>query len=109
MAGGLHDRGVRTGDRVAVQLGNGVDWALAFWGAQLAGAVVVPMNTRLAPAEARFVLDDCAAAHVVRPGEPLPDGEPGELPDPAHTDVAALLHERHHRPPQGRDDHTRTS
>src|SRR3954451_19187202 len=92
VAGGLRNAGVATGDRVAVQLGNGVDWTLAFWGAQVAGAVVVPMNTRLAEAEAEFVLADCAAAYVVRPGEPLPDGEPGELPDPAHTDVAALFY-----------------
>ena len=50
------------------------------------------MNTRLAPAETEFILADCGAAYVVRPGEPLPDGEPGELPDPAHTDVAALFY-----------------
>ncbi|WP_347057422.1 AMP-binding protein [Blastococcus sp. HT6-30] len=92
VAGGLRAAGIATGDRVAVQLPNGLDWVLAFWGAQLAGAVVVPMNTRLAPAEADFILADCGAAHVVRPGEPLPDGEPGELPDPAHTDVAALFY-----------------
>ncbi|MCF6737197.1 class I adenylate-forming enzyme family protein [Blastococcus sp. KM273129] len=92
VAGGLRDAGVTTGDRVAVQLPNGVDWVLAFWGAQLAGAVVVPMNTRLAPAEADFILADCGAAAVVRPGEALPDGEPGEVPDPQHTDVAALFY-----------------
>src|SRR3954454_7645765 len=92
VAGGLRNAGVATGDRVAVQLGNGVDWTVAFWGAQLAGAVVVPMNTRLAEAEAEFILADCGAAYVVRPGEALPDGEPGELPDPAHTDVAALFY-----------------
>jgi long-chain acyl-CoA synthetase len=92
VAGGLREAGVTTGDRVAVQLGNGLDWVLAFWGAQLAGAVVVPMNTRLAPAETDVVLADCGAAYVVGPGDSLPDGEPGELPDPAHTDVAALFY-----------------
>src|SRR5215207_11681849 len=92
VAGGLRAAGVRTGDRVVVQLGNGLDWVLAFWGAHLAGAVVVPMNTRLAAAETEYILADCTAAYVVRPGEPLPDGEPGELPDPAHTDVAALFY-----------------
>ena len=91
-AGGLRDAGVGTGHRVAVQLGNGVDWAIAFWGAHLAGAVVVPMNTRLARAETEFILADCGATYVVRPENPLPDGEPGELPDPAHTDVAALFY-----------------
>jgi long-chain acyl-CoA synthetase len=92
VAGGLRSAGVGTGDRVAVQLGNGLDWVLSFWGAHLAGAVVVPLNTRLAPAEADVIVEDCAAAHVVRAGKPLPDGEPGDLPDPAHTDVAALFY-----------------
>src|SRR4051794_11493800 len=92
VAGGLRAEGVDVGDRVALQIGNGLDWALAFWGAHLAGAVVVPLNTRLSDVEAEYVLADCAAAYVVRPGEPLPDGEPGELPDPAHTDVAALFY-----------------
>src|SRR6185312_7799540 len=39
-----------------------------------------------------YVLNDCAATYVVRPGEPLPDGDPVDLPDPAHTDVAALFY-----------------
>ncbi|TFV87426.1 AMP-binding protein [Blastococcus sp. CT_GayMR16] len=92
VAGGLRDAGVRVGDRVAVQLPNGVDWLLAFWGTHLAGGVVVPMNTRLVEAEAQFILLDAGAAYVVRPGEPLPDGEPGDLPDSQHTDVAALFY-----------------
>ena len=92
VAAGLRDAGVRVGDRVAVQLPNGADWAVAFWGAQLAGAVAVPMNTRLAPVESQFILLDAGAAYVVRPGEPLPDGKPGEIPDRQHTDVAALFY-----------------
>jgi long-chain acyl-CoA synthetase len=92
VAGGLRDAGVRVGDRVAVQLPNGVDWALAFWGAQLSGAVAVPMNTRLAPVESQFILLDAGAAYVVRPGVPLPDGEPGKSPDRQHIDVAALFY-----------------
>ncbi|MFL6095196.1 MAG: AMP-binding protein, partial [Blastococcus sp.] len=92
VAGGLRAHGVDVGDRVALQIGNGLDWALAFWGAHLAGAVVVPLNTRLSDVEADYVLADCAAAYVVRPGEPLPDGEPVELSDPAHEDVAALFY-----------------
>jgi long-chain acyl-CoA synthetase len=92
VAGGLRDAGVRPGDRVAVRLGNGLDWLLAFWGTHLAGGIVVPLNTRLAEAEVEFSLGDCGAAHVVRPGEPLPDGEPGEIADAGHGDVAALFY-----------------
>jgi long-chain acyl-CoA synthetase len=92
VAGGLRDAGVGPGDRVAVRLGNGLDWLLAFWGTHLAGGIVVPLNTRLAEAEAEFILGDCGAAYVVRPGEPLPDGEPGEIADAGHGDVAALFY-----------------
>ena len=92
IAGGLRAKGVEQGDRVALQIGNGLDWALAFWGAHLAGAVVVPLNTRLSDVEAEYVLADCSAAYVVRPGEPLPSGPEVDLPDRAHTDVAALFY-----------------
>jgi long-chain acyl-CoA synthetase len=92
VAGGLRDAGVRPGDRVAIRLGNGLDWALAFWGGHLAGAVVVPMNTRLAEPEVEYILGDCAAAYVVLPDAPLPDGEPGEVPAREHRDVAALFY-----------------
>jgi acyl-CoA synthetase (AMP-forming)/AMP-acid ligase II len=92
VAGGLRGAGVRPGDRVALRLGNGLDWVLAFWGTHLAGGVVVPLNTRLAEVEAEYILGDCAAAYVVRPGEPLPEGDPVEPFDAAHTDVAALFY-----------------
>ncbi len=94
VAAGLRAAGVRPGDRVALRIGNGLDWVLAFWGSHLAGGVVVPLNTRLAETEARYVLADCGAAYVVRPGEPLPDADPDGAPDadPAHTDVAALFY-----------------
>src|SRR3954451_20916292 len=67
VAGGLRAAGVDVGDRVALQLGNGLDWVLAFWGGHLAGAVVVSLNVRLSEPEVEFILGDCAAAHVVRP------------------------------------------
>ncbi|MCA0146743.1 class I adenylate-forming enzyme family protein [Blastococcus sp. LR1] len=92
VAGGLRNNGVNPGDRVAINLPNGLDWVLAFWGGHLVGAVVVPMNTRLSEAEADYILADCAAAYVVKPGAPLPDGEPVELPAPGRTDVAALFY-----------------
>ena len=37
VAGGLKADGIGAGDRVAIRLGNGADWVLAFWGAQLLG------------------------------------------------------------------------
>jgi acyl-CoA synthetase (AMP-forming)/AMP-acid ligase II len=91
VAGGLRAAGVGPGDRVAVGLPNGLAWMLGFWGAQLAGAVVVPLNTRLAPAETAFVLQDSGAAVVVDSVD-LPDGDPVEPADPAPGDVAALFY-----------------
>ncbi|MGY1745585.1 class I adenylate-forming enzyme family protein [Blastococcus sp. SYSU D00695] len=94
VAAGLRAAGVRDGDRVALRIGNGVDWVLAFWGTQLAGGIVVPLNTRLAEAEADYVLGDCGARYVVEPGAPLPDADPedGPLPDREPGEVAALFY-----------------
>src|SRR6185369_8376581 len=39
VAGGLKKLGINRGDRVAIRLGNGIDWCLAFFGAEMAGAV----------------------------------------------------------------------
>lgn len=92
VAGGLRAAGVQPGDRVANRLPNGIDWVLVFWGTLLAGAVVVPVNTRFAPPEVQYVLEDSGAAFVAQPGEPLPDGEPLEVVDQGHTDLAAIFY-----------------
>ncbi len=43
--------GVRPGDRVALLLPNGPEWAELLFGVGRAGGVLVPLNVRLAPAE----------------------------------------------------------
>src|SRR6059058_4555252 len=68
VAGGLKAAGVGADDRVAIRLGNSADWVLAFWGAQLLGAVVVPVNTRFAQAEVTYVLEDSGASYVFEDG-----------------------------------------
>jgi len=96
VAGGLRERGVQRGDRVAIRLGNGVDWVLAFWGTQLAGAVAVPVNTRFKEDEVRYVVEDSGSAYVFKPGEALPDragdadGVPAEGLGP--DDLAAIFY-----------------
>jgi len=92
VAGGLRAAGVQPGDRVANRLPNGNDWVFAFWGALLAGAVVVPVNTRFAEREVRYVLEDSGAVYVVEPGAALPDGDPVEVTDQAHTDLAGIFY-----------------
>lgn len=49
-------RGVRPGDRVAVNLPNGHHWVLAALGALYAGATLVPVNTRFTGAETVDIL-----------------------------------------------------
>ena len=60
--------GSTRGDRVAIRLANGLDWVLAFCGAQLAGAVAVPVNTRFTEDEVEYVVADSGAAFTLRPG-----------------------------------------
>jgi acyl-CoA synthetase (AMP-forming)/AMP-acid ligase II len=58
----------------------------------MAGAIVIPVNTRFAEPEIRYVLEDSQARHVFMPGEALPDGEPLVLDDLAPDDVAAIFY-----------------
>ena len=54
----------RRGDRVAIRLGNGLDWCLAFFGIELAGAIAVPVNTRFSESEAEYVVSDSGSKYV---------------------------------------------
>jgi acyl-CoA synthetase (AMP-forming)/AMP-acid ligase II len=92
VAGGLRAAGVQPGDRVANRLTNGNDWVLAFWGTLLAGAVTVPVNTRFAAPEVAYVVEDSGAVYVVEPGSELPDGDPLEVTDQGHGDLAAIFY-----------------
>jgi len=92
VAGGLRAAGVQRGDRVALRLGNGIDWVLAFFGTLLAGSIVVPVNTRLSESEVAFVVSDSGARYVFVPGEPLPDGEPLAIDDAGPDDAAAIFY-----------------
>lgn len=67
----LAARGVTPGDRVAVMAPNGAGFARAYYGVLRAGAVLVPVNSRLAPPEVDHILGDAgAAAFLLGPGEP---------------------------------------
>ncbi len=92
VAGGLRAMGIRSGDRVAIQLGNGLAWCLAFYGAQLAGAIVVPVNTRFSEAEVDYVLSDSGSIYSFLPGQPLPNGNPYAAEDLQYLDVAAIFY-----------------
>src|SRR6266849_239874 len=55
----LRGQGVQPQQRVALLMADGPGWAATFFGALKLGAVAVPLNTRLAPADLRTVLADC--------------------------------------------------
>ncbi len=92
VAGGLRASGVSRGDRVALRLPNGVDWVLAFFGVQLLGGVVVPVNTRFTEEEAAYVVNDSGAAFTFLPGQALPDGPPHAAEGLGQEDLAAIFY-----------------
>ncbi len=53
--------GVAQGDRVAIIMRNLPEWVMAFWGATLAGAVVVPLNAWWSGEELHYGLQDSGA------------------------------------------------
>jgi long-chain acyl-CoA synthetase len=86
------------GDRVAVQLPNGLVWLRAALGALRAGLVVVPVNTAYTDPELEYVLGDSGAALLVAdgerspiagvqvcPGAPDADGPPPEIAEDPHA------------------------
>jgi long-chain acyl-CoA synthetase len=83
-AAGYLARQLQPGDRVAVQLRNGVDWVVAVMGALRAGLVVVPVNTAFTDPETEFLLTDSGARLLVvgtareeLAGVPVSVGPPG--------------------------------
>ncbi|HWD05413.1 MAG TPA: long-chain fatty acid--CoA ligase [Amycolatopsis sp.] len=62
VAGDLQARGIRPGDRIAMSLPNLPVFPMLFYGALLAGAVVVPMNPLLSAREVEFQLRDSGAS-----------------------------------------------
>jgi long-chain acyl-CoA synthetase len=92
VAGGLRDLGIDRGDRVAIRLGNGLDWCLAFWGGLMSGAIVVPVNTRFSEAEVEYVLTDSGSKFTFMPGQSLPEGKPFVVDGLVQPDVAGIFY-----------------
>jgi acyl-CoA synthetase (AMP-forming)/AMP-acid ligase II len=91
-AGGLRDWGIQPGDRVAIRLGNGADWCIAFFAIQMAGAVAVPVNTRFTESEIEYVVKDSGSKFVFLPGQPLLHGSSLVIENQEHRDVAAIFY-----------------
>jgi acyl-CoA synthetase (AMP-forming)/AMP-acid ligase II len=90
VAGGLARDGVLPGDRIAVHLPNGAPWCVAVLGVWLAGAVLVPVNTRFSPDEVDHVVTDSGAVRVLADPAALPDADPTP-PHPGDADDLAAI------------------
>lgn len=116
-AAGVVGMGVLPGDRVAMWAPNMWEWVVAALGIQLAGGVVVPINTRYKGSEARYILDRSQAKAIFtvdgflgldflrmleRPDLPtvvfrkdfdawLPDSAPTSLPHVGPDDLSDVL------------------
>ena len=64
-AGGLRALGVEKGDRIAMVLGNSIEFVVVLFAIARLGAVSVPLNIRHTLAENSHIIGDCAAKVVV--------------------------------------------
>jgi len=61
----LASRMAAPGERAGILLPNVPEFVIAYFGAIAAGAVAVPINTRLSPPEVGYILSDCGASALV--------------------------------------------
>ena len=85
VAAGLRRMGVQRGDRVALLLGNRIEFVLALFGAAHLGAVTVLLSTRQQKPEIAYVLTDCGARlliHEAALSDRVPDAR--DIPELTH-------------------------
>lgn len=85
IAAGFKEIGLKPGDRVALLLGNRIEFVLAMYGAAHLGLVSVMLGTRQQKPEIAYVLTDCGAKALIYEddlSERLPDSV--ELPQLLH-------------------------
>ena len=82
IAAGFGEFGLKRGDRVAMLLGNRVEFVLTILGAAHAGLVTVLLSTRQQKPEIAYVLTDCGARlliHEAALADRVPDAS--DIPD----------------------------
>ncbi|HMM90076.1 class I adenylate-forming enzyme family protein [Bradyrhizobium sp.] len=85
IAAGFQKLGLRRGDRVAILLGNRIEFVLTMLGAAHAGLVTVLLSTRQQKPEIAYVLTDCGAKlliHEAALAGRVPDSP--DIPEVAH-------------------------
>ncbi len=93
VAGGLRALGVEKDDRVALVIGNSIEFIVVMFAVARLGAVSVPLNVRHQLAENRHIIEDCAAKVVVHDHD-LVDKVPAAATLPALTHAVALGRDR---------------
>jgi acyl-CoA synthetase (AMP-forming)/AMP-acid ligase II len=93
LATALGDRGVGSGDVVALLLPSSIDFAVGYAAASRLGAVATGINTRLGPNEITAILDTCTPAALIHEsaGDPVPPGafRPGVVMPRVEMQLAA--------------------
>ncbi len=104
VANALAEAGIAPGDRVALYLGNSLQFPESFFGVIKAGAVAVPLNHRMDRESLRYIIDDAdAEALITSPVFPsvgtdladhvplafIPGGADGVEDYDAHVDAAS--------------------
>src|SRR5215207_9226829 len=85
IATGFQKLGLKSGDRVALLLGNRIEFVLTMFAAAHAGLVTVLLSTRQQKPEIAYVLSDCGARlliHEAALADRVPD--PDDIPDVTH-------------------------
>ena len=91
-AAGLRALGVGKGDRVAMVLGNSIEFVVVLFAVARLGAVSVPLNTRHTLSENSHIIEDCAAKVVVHEFD-LADRVPTPGAPPSLKHALAVRHE----------------
>jgi long-chain acyl-CoA synthetase len=65
----LQGQGLRKGDRVAIVMRNLPEWAVAYFGAAICGAIVTPLNAWWTGAELEYALKDSGSMIAIVDGE----------------------------------------
>ncbi|HEV3010035.1 MAG TPA: class I adenylate-forming enzyme family protein, partial [Burkholderiales bacterium] len=90
VARGLSSRGIGRGERVALLLGNRIEFVLTLFAAARLGAIAVPLNIRSQKPELAYVLEHCDASLVIHETE-LADRLPSLAQRIAIDDFEILL------------------
>ncbi len=61
----LKNLGVKKGDRVALYAHNSIEWEIAFYGLEKAGATLVPMNPLFKETEVKYEANDSGAETII--------------------------------------------